>query len=387
MQIYLVGGAVRDQLLNLPVKEKDWLVVGATVAQLTAQGFRPVGKDFPVFLHPDTQEEYALARTERKTAPGYTGFVFHADASVTLEDDLRRRDLTINAIARDGDDQLIDPYRGVADIQQRCLRHVSPAFSEDPVRILRLARFYARFYYLGFQVAPETLALIKTMVAAGETHYLVPERVWQEWVKALAERDPACFFDVLVRSESMASIFPEIDEALLPACIDNLLAVSAVVAEPLLRFAGFCCALPAPAVIGLCQRLGVPNAYGELALLACRHGQCLYARPQPETVAALLRATDALRRTQRFTQLLTVAECLAPSPMAVQAFWQQALSRYQQVDPQALMAQGYTQAALGKAIAEQRLGQLRLWLEGQGFETQELKEYGRGSSGPEKDNG
>ncbi len=211
MKTYLVGGAVRDRLLGYPVKERDWLVVGASVETLLAQGFRPVGKDFPVFLHPDSHEEYALARTERKTAPGYKGFVFHTAADVTLEQDLQRRDLTINAIAETSDGQLIDPYNGQHDLKRRLLRHVSPAFSEDPVRILRVARFAARFAHLGFSVADETLALMRQMVANGEAQHLVAERVWAELQKALGETTPAAFFEVLRDCSALQVIFPEID--------------------------------------------------------------------------------------------------------------------------------------------------------------------------------
>ncbi|MBL8250581.1 MAG: multifunctional CCA tRNA nucleotidyl transferase/2'3'-cyclic phosphodiesterase/2'nucleotidase/phosphatase, partial [Candidatus Competibacter sp.] len=211
MTIYLVGGAVRDELLGLPVKERDWVVVGATPEELLARGFQPVGKDFPVFLHPRTREEYALARTERKTAPGYYGFDIRAGSEVTLEDDLLRRDLTINAMARDGQGRLIDPYHGRRDLEARRLRHVSPAFAEDPVRILRLARFSARYAALGFQVAPETLALMRQMVASGEVDALVPERVWAETVRALGEIRPERFFETLRACGALARIFPEID--------------------------------------------------------------------------------------------------------------------------------------------------------------------------------
>ncbi|MCA0185815.1 MAG: multifunctional CCA tRNA nucleotidyl transferase/2'3'-cyclic phosphodiesterase/2'nucleotidase/phosphatase, partial [Proteobacteria bacterium] len=195
MKIYCVGGAIRDELLGQPVKDRDWVVVGATPEALVAEGFRPVGKDFPVFLHPRTQEEYALARTERKTAPGYAGFVFHTDTSVSLEEDLARRDLTINAMARGPEGELVDPYGGQADLAARVFRHVSPAFAEDPVRILRLARFAARF--ADFQVAPETLALMRRMVEDGEVDALVPERVWQELAKGLMEARPSRMIEVL----------------------------------------------------------------------------------------------------------------------------------------------------------------------------------------------
>ena len=211
MDVYLVGGAVRDELLGLPVRERDWVVVGATPAMLTAAGYRPVGKDFPVFLHPDTHEEYALARTERKSGVGYHGFTFNTAPDVSLEEDLARRDLTINAIARSADGELIDPYNGRADITARQLRHVSDAFVEDPVRILRLARFAARFHALGFTVAPATLALARELVAAGETDHLQPDRVWRETERALGEPAPHVYFEVLRATGALASVFPEVD--------------------------------------------------------------------------------------------------------------------------------------------------------------------------------
>jgi len=211
MEIYLVGGAVRDQLLNFPVTERDWVVIGETPESMIKNGFRPVGKDFPVFLHPQSHEEYALARTERKTAPGYKGFKIHAAPDVSLEQDLIRRDLTINAMAMTAEGQLVDPYGGQQDIEKRILRHISPAFAEDPVRILRVARFAARYEHLGFTLAEETRELINAMVAAGEADYLVPERVWAELLKALNEQTPSAFFHTLKRCDALATIFPEID--------------------------------------------------------------------------------------------------------------------------------------------------------------------------------
>ena len=211
MKHYLVGGAVRDRLLGLEPAERDWVVVGATPDELQAAGYQPVGQDFPVFLHPDTKEEHALARTERKSAPGYRGFVFHADPGVTLEDDLRRRDLTINAIAEDEDGVLIDPYGGRQDIEARVLRHVSEAFVEDPVRVLRVARFHARFAHLGFRVADETLALMRRIVDDGEIDHLVPERVWKEMSRALMSGRPGVFFDTLRACGALARILPEVD--------------------------------------------------------------------------------------------------------------------------------------------------------------------------------
>ena len=210
MRTYSVGGSVRDELLGLAVQDRDHVVVGADPAEMVKRGFRPVGADFPVFLHPETHEAYALARTERKTAPGYHGFVFHADASVTLEEDLRRRDLTINAMARGEDGKLVDPYGGERDLRAGVLRHVSDAFAEDPVRILRVARFAARF---DFAIAPETLALMRRMVAAGEADALVPERVWQELARGLMEKSPSRMVAVLRECGALARILAEVDRA------------------------------------------------------------------------------------------------------------------------------------------------------------------------------
>ncbi len=211
MKTFLVGGAVRDSLLNYPVKEKDWVVLGETPESMVKQGFRPVGKDFPVFLHPETHDEYALARTERKTAPGYKGFTVHASPEVTLEEDLIRRDLTINAIAMDQQGNIFDPYHGKNDLDKRILRHVSPAFSEDPVRILRIARFAARYSHLGFTIAEDTLQLMKQMVRDGEVDHLVAERVWAELHKALCEKTPTAFFFSLKQCGALHSVFPELD--------------------------------------------------------------------------------------------------------------------------------------------------------------------------------
>ncbi|KAF3978596.1 MAG: multifunctional CCA addition/repair protein [Methylococcales symbiont of Iophon sp. n. MRB-2018] len=212
MKTFLVGGAVRDTLLNISTTDKDWVVVGETAESMIKLGFQAVGKDFPVFLHPHSHEEYALARTERKTAPGYKGFSVHASPEVTLEQDLARRDLTINAIAQDEDGHIIDPYHGQKDLENRIFRHVSPAFSEDPVRILRIARFAARFSHLGFTIAKETMQLMKQMVVQGETDHLVAERIWSELEKALSEKTPSAFFYTLKECNALATIFPEIEQ-------------------------------------------------------------------------------------------------------------------------------------------------------------------------------
>ncbi|MGR8980555.1 MAG: multifunctional CCA addition/repair protein [Gammaproteobacteria bacterium] len=211
MDVYLVGGAVRDKLLDLPVTERDWVVLGETPESMIDRGFRPVGKDFPVFLHPESHEEYALARTERKTSPGYKGFAIHATPDVSLEQDLLRRDLTINAIAMTPDGRIIDPYGGRQDLEKRILRHISPAFAEDPVRILRVARFAARYRHLGFKLDENTRLLMEQMVNSGEANHLVPERVWAELAKALSEKTPSAFFSTLKDCRALVVVFPEID--------------------------------------------------------------------------------------------------------------------------------------------------------------------------------
>jgi len=341
MKCYIVGGAVRDRLLGLPVKDRDWVVVGATPEAMLARGFRPVGKDFPVFLHPHTHEEYALARTERKVGRGYHGFTFHAAPDVTLEEDLIRRDLTINAIAQDDDGTLIDPYGGVADVQAGMLRHVSPAFAEDPVRILRLARFAARF---GFAVAPETQALMQQMVANGEVDALVAERVWQELAKGLMTDTPSRMLRVLRDCGALARLLPEVDALFgVPQRADyhpeidtgdhvmRVLDYSASQNQPLpVRFAALMHDLgkartPAdilPRHIGheprgeapllaLCERLRVPAECRDLARITALYHTKVHTAfaLRPDTILRLLRDCDALRRPERFAQLL--AACVA----------------------------------------------------------------------------
>lgn len=358
MEIYLVGGAVRDQLLDLTVKEKDWLVVGATPAQMIAQGFRPVGKDFPVFLHPKTQEEYALARTERKTAPGYKGFHFYADESVTLAQDLRRRDLTINAIAIDAEGRLVDPLNGQQDIKRRLLRHVSDAFVEDPVRILRVARFLARFAYLDFTIAKSTMQLMQAMVSAGETKHLVPERVWQECVKALGEKNPEYFWLTLNQCGALADIFGEYSEVTFDKSLDNLVAVAKTISKPL-RFAAMLYALSANEVEAICERLSVPNTYRELAqhlnqfaadLINVRHLDAA-------TVLRLVQQLDVRRKKERFNLLLFGAKLLLHSvnDTAIDVFWENVVEKCDEVNPQYFIQQGLEKAALGQAIQQQRL--------------------------------
>jgi tRNA nucleotidyltransferase (CCA-adding enzyme) len=339
MKIYLVGGAVRDGLLKRTVTERDWVVVGARPEDLAAQGYQRVGREFPVFLHPDTHEEYALARLERKVGPGYRGFDTEFSPTVTLEEDLQRRDLTINAMAQDAEGTIIDPYGGMNDLHNRVLRHVSPAFAEDPVRILRVARFAARYAPLGFTIAPETHALMRAMVDSGEANALVAERVWVETAKALAEPSPRQFFEVLRDCGALTVIFPEIarlDGVPQPARwhpeIDTgvhlrmvLDAAAKLSPSARVRFAalthdvgkGTTPAAEWPRHVGheargaalidqLCERLRIPNDYRELAVLVARHhGVCHRALElRPSTLLELLEQCDAFRRPERFREFL-----------------------------------------------------------------------------------
>jgi tRNA nucleotidyltransferase (CCA-adding enzyme) len=392
MDIYLVGGAVRDELLGLPVGERDWVVVGATQPAMEAAGFRPVGRDFPVFLDPEHNEEYALARTERKTAPGYRGFVVNASPEVTLEDDLQRRDLTVNAMARAPDGRLVDPWGGLADLEARVLRHVSPAFVEDPVRILRTARLAARFRELGFTVAPETMALMRRMVADGEADALVPERVWQETRRALETARPDVFLEVLRDCGALAAVFPEIDALFgvpqpprwhpeVDTGVHMLLCLRAAARLGLdveTRFAVLLHDLgkgttPSqfwPAHHGheersvtlarrLCERLRVPNSFRELAEIVARyHGVCHRAAElRPATVLKLLEGTDALRRPERFEQFLLACEAdlkgrtgLEDAPYPQAALLRRALAAAAAVDPKPLVESGLGGEQLRNAL-------------------------------------
>lgn len=343
MQIYLVGGAVRDSLLGLPVKEKDWVVVGATPEEMIGLGFLPVGKDFPVFLHPQTHEEYALARTERKTGKGYKGFVFYTDPNVTLEEDLKRRDLTINAMAETESGQLVDPFGGKKDLEKRILRHVSPAFAEDPVRCLRVARFAARLARFGFKVARETETLMQKMVENGEIDALVPERVWKELERGLSEPDPKMFFQVLRDCGALKILFPEIERLFgvpnpeeyhpeIDTGVHTFLVLeqaARLTQDPKVRFAALLHDLgkaltPSTAwpkhhkheMLGLepirtlCARIKAPTSYLELALLVAKyHLVCHQAEKlKPSTLHDFLIKLDALRRPNRFYEFLTACE-------------------------------------------------------------------------------
>lgn len=394
METYLVGGSIRDQLLGLPIKDRDWVVVGSTPEEMTNKGFQAVGKDFPVFLHPKTHEEYALARTERKTGPGYRGFAVHASPEVTLEQDLARRDLTINAIAQAEDGTLIDPFNGQQDLKDKILRHVSPAFTEDPVRVLRIARFAARF---GFTIADETKQLIQQMVAAKELDHLVAERVWQELEKALATTEPSLFFLALRDVGALASIFPEVDRLFgVPQSpkwhpeIDTGVHVMMVIDQAArltddisVRFAALCHDLgkgttPAeilPQHIGhearsidltkaLCQRLRVPKETESLALKVAEyhtHMHLLYEM-KPATILKVIEALDAFRRPKRFEQYLLASEAdfrgrpgYEEAPMPEVDLFKRCFSAVQAIEVQPLIGQGLQGKDIAVELRKQRI--------------------------------
>jgi len=311
MQVYLVGGAVRDELLGRAVKERDWVVVGATPAELEGLGYRAVGREFPVFLHPETKEEYALARLERKVAPGYRGFVTEFSPTVTLEEDLQRRDLTINAMARDAKGQIIDPFGGRADLEARVLRHVSPAFAEDPVRILRVARFAARYEELGFKVAPETMTLMRHMVQNGEAGALVSERVWRELEGTLETASPQRGLEVLSDCGALGVLLPELARSA-DASQDMraLRAAAESATSSAVRWATLLGGLAATDIEALCERLRTPTEHRELALLTARlereFASALDPASSPEQLLSLLEQADAFRRPERFARWLEV---------------------------------------------------------------------------------
>lgn len=402
MQTYLVGGAVRDQLLGRPVTERDWVVVGATPEQMFALGFQQVGRDFPVFLHPETREEYALARTERKTGKGYKGFTVCADATVTLEEDLYRRDITINAMAMSEKGELFDPFGGRIDLAQKQIRHVSDAFVEDPVRLLRIARFLARYYHLGFTIAPDTYALMQEMVKDGEVDHLIPERVWQELYKALQEEYPSLFISTLRDCNALSVILPEINQLYgvpnpakwhpeIDTGIHTLMVVDAAAKlSPLstVRFAALVHDLGkgltpsqywpshhgheekgVPLIEQLCQRLKIPNEFKQLAILASRYHGIVHRifEARADTILNLFEKTDAFRRPERFESLLFA--CMAdfrgrttfenkPYPQA--DYLRQALTAAQSVSTQPLVEQGLTGMALANALKELRIEAIKL---------------------------
>ncbi len=402
MRIYLVGGAVRDQLLGLEAKDRDYVVVGATPQEMAALGFRPVGADFPVFLHPETKEEYALARTERKTGTGYKGFTVYSAPDVTLEDDLRRRDLTINAMAQADDGTLVDPFGGAEDLRNGVLRHVSPAFSEDPVRILRVARFAARYAKWGFHVAHSTNTLMRRMVENGEVDALVPERVWMELERVLAEERPSVFFNVLRGCGALERLFPEIaalfgvpqPEQHHPEVDTGVHALQVVdqaarlSADTRVRFAALTHDLGKsqtprsewPGHIGheeagvfiikrLCQRLRVPNDFRDLAILVARyHGRCHRAAElAAPTLLETLEALDAFRRPERLEQFLLACAAdahgrpgLEDNPYPQADRFRLAFIAARAVDAGAVaLHAGVTGAAVGERIRQQRIEAIR----------------------------
>jgi tRNA nucleotidyltransferase (CCA-adding enzyme) len=335
---YIVGGAVRDELLGLPVKDRDHVVVGATPEEMERLGFKPVGKDFPVFLHPTTHEEYALARTERKSGRGYKGFTVYASPKVTLEEDLKRRDLTINAMAKAEDGTLIDPFGGKNDLEAGVLRHVSEAFAEDPVRILRVARFAARF---SFRVHETTMELMRRMVASGEADYLVAERVWQEFARGLAEAHPAWMFEVLEHTGFLKRILPELRRW--RAHFAGSVPV---------RFTVLTWPLEESAIGALCERLRAPNDVRELALTAARVRDKL-RRTKPEELLDLLKTADAFRRPERFAELLEAARLAEPKLDTARA--ERALRAAASVDAGAIATKASSPKEIGKLLDAARI--------------------------------
>jgi len=347
MKIYLVGGAVRDQLLGIPHTEKDWVVVGSTPEEMLRLGFRPVGKDFPVFLHPETHDEYALARTERKTGRGYTQFAFHASPEVTLEEDLRRRDLTINAMAQSKSGKIIDPYGGQKDLEAKILRHVSNAFSEDPVRILRVARLMARFEHLGFTVAPEIYDLMREMVNNGEVDALVSNRVWAEFDRALGEPSPLIFFEVLDHCGALEKLFPEFVPPSHPPSAPS----PARGEGNQTRFATLTLGLDHTKIRALCKRYPVPVEYRELALTANKiQNYFTQKKLSPENILELLEKTDAYRREERFNKILEIFKDSQHIKLIQKAF-----DLTKNISTEDFIQQGYTGKILGEQIRKRRL--------------------------------
>ncbi|MBI1731363.1 MAG: multifunctional CCA addition/repair protein [Gammaproteobacteria bacterium] len=402
MKIYRVGGAVRDRILGRPVQDTDWVVVGATPEDMTAQGFKPVGSDFPVFLHPVTGEEYALARTERKSGRGYKGFTIHSAPDVTVEDDLRRRDLTINAIAEDEHGNVIDPFSGRADLERQILRHVSPAFVEDPLRVLRVARFAAR---LSFAVAPETLQLMSEMVAAGELSDLVPERVWAETERALGEPEPARYFATLRECGALRHVFPEIEALFgvpqperhhpeIDTGVHSLMVLeqaATLSADATTRFAALVHDLgkaltPASEwpshggheergvelINNMCDRFRAPNRFRELAIIVARHHLDCHriAELRVGTILKKLEATDGFRRPERFEQFLLACEADARGRTGFErrdypqaALWRAALTAARNADLGDLNLPALGGEAAAAAIRKRRVEAIREVLE------------------------
>lgn len=366
MQTYLVGGAVRDELLGLEVKDRDWVVVGATPEEMLAKGFKQVGADFPVFLHPETREEYALARTERKQGRGYHGFSVYSAPDVTLEEDLKRRDLTINAMARSEEGELVDPFDGFRDLTDHELRHVSPAFAEDPLRILRTARFAARLSPLGFRVCDDTMRLMRQMVAEGEVDHLVPERVWQEIQRALHEHEPDTFFEVLQACDALAVLIPELAvPGVLEEALEALRCISGSDTETDQRLAALFSVLDEETARHRAATLKAPNDCRSLAGLTAHFKAevtelCSMDRLPADRLLELLDSADFWRRPERFQALTEVLECALPEPeRAFLKVLGKAADSATGVSPKALMEQGLSGKALGRAIREERLTRIQ----------------------------
>lgn len=403
MKSYLVGGAVRDSLLGLPVKDRDWVVVGATPEEMLNAGYQQVGRDFPVFLHPQSREEYALARTERKSGSGYTGFIVHAAPDVSLEQDLLRRDLTVNALAQDENGHIIDPFNGQHDLRNRILRHVSPAFSEDPLRVLRVARFAARYAHLSFRIADETMSLMRTMTDAGELAHLTTERVWKETENALHARNPQVYFQVLRDCGALKVLFPEIDALFgVPApakwhpeidtgvhTLMTLTMAAMLSPEVDVRFATLCHDLgkaltpkelwprhhghgPAGVklVAGLCQRLRVPNEIRDLAKLVAEFHDLIHTFPilQPKTIVKLFDSIDAWRKPQRVEQIALTSEadvrgrtgfeaCDYPQGRLLREAWEVARA----VPTKAVIEAGFKGAEVREELTRRRIAALAQW--------------------------
>jgi len=398
MQTYLVGGAVRDKLLDIPVKDRDWVVVGATPEEMINNGFKAVGKDFPVFLHPETKEEYALARTERKSGKGYKGFTFHTSADITLEEDLLRRDLTVNAIAEDENGNLIDPYGGEADLKQGILRHVSDAFVEDPLRVLRIARFASS---LGFKIAPETTRLLKEISETDELEALVPERVWTELEKALSAKYPARFILVLRSCHALEKLFPEIEALFgvpqpkeyhpeIDTGLHTIMSLNQSVRlsdDPVIRFAALVHDLGKattpekewPSHHGhegrgvkiidkLCKRYRIPNKYHALATHVSKfHLDCHRIQEmKPATILKKLEQLDAFRRPDRFKQFLIACEADARgrggfenSDYPQAEYFMNALNAANEIDSKILQEKGFEGKSLGEEIKKQRIENIK----------------------------
>ncbi len=403
MKSYLVGGAVRDSLLGLPVKDRDWVVVGATPEEMLNAGYQQVGRDFPVFLHPQSREEYALARTERKSGSGYTGFIVHAAPDVSLEQDLLRRDLTVNALARDENGHIIDPFNGQHDLRNRILRHVSPAFSEDPLRVLRVARFAARYAHLSFRIADETMSLMRAMTDAGELAHLTTERVWKETENALHARNPQVYFQVLRDCGALKVLFPEVDALFgVPApakwhpeidtgvhTLMTLTMAAMLSPEVDVRFATLCHDLgkaltpkelwprhhghgPAGVklVAGLCQRLRVPNEIRDLAKLVAEFHDLIHTFPilQPKTIVKLFDSIDAWRKPQRVEQIALTSEadvrgrtgfeaCDYPQGRLLREAWEVARA----VPTKAVIEAGFKGAEVREELTRRRIAALAQW--------------------------